>query len=74
MDKAVKYLLIFVMGIIALPGLLILVKAAKHRCCWQTGESAGSRMDEMLRESKAALDKATSQLQSAVEGIQKVNL
>ena len=70
MDKAIKYFLIFVMGIIALPGILYLLKCTKNHGFKQTGERIGSGMDEMLKESKTALDKATSQIQSALTDIQ----
>ncbi len=69
MEKVRLYVLIFGMGIIALPGFLFLAKVAKLR--YRRGESGSEdkSMYEKLRDSKIALDKATSLIQSALEGM-----
>jgi hypothetical protein len=59
MDKVKRYLLIFGMGMITIPGILFLAKVARHRFYKGSGERVDKSMYEKLRESKVALDKAT---------------
>jgi hypothetical protein len=69
MDKARNCLLIFGLGIIAVPAILLLAGITKRRCRGDTGDNADKSMYEKLRESKMALIKATSLIQSALGGM-----
>lgn len=66
MDKVKKFVIIFGMGVIALPGILFLAKVSGLRRRRNTGECADKSMYEKLRETKTALDKATDLVQRAL--------
>ena len=68
MDKVRRFLLIFGMGMIAIPGILFLARISRLRYHNSTGEWADKGMYEKLRESKVALDKATMLIKSALNG------
>ena len=67
MDTMRKYLIISGAGIIGI-GILLMIKASHHH---DTGmcESVGKSLDEKLRDSKDALDKASAHVQSVFEQI-----
>lgn len=69
MDKILKGLVICGVFAIGAAGILLMVKAARHGHHAGIGEKTGRGIDEGLRESKAALDKATAHVQSVFEHI-----
>lgn len=70
MNGAKKYLMIFG-GSFALSGILILSMMAKCRCRKGLVESSDKGIHEKLRDSKVALDKAASLIQSALDDMER---
>jgi len=68
MDKVRRFILIFSMGMITIPGILFLARISRLRCRNGTGQWADKGMYEKLRETKVALDKATMLIKSALNG------
>lgn len=68
MVKMRRYLFLFGLGIVTFPCLLFLAGIARRRCRSGIGKCADNSMLQKLRESKTALDKARSLIQSALEG------
>jgi hypothetical protein len=66
MDKVKKYVIIFGIGVIALPGILFLAKVSGLRRLKRMDKGADKSMHEKLRETKMALDKATDLVQRAL--------
>jgi hypothetical protein len=62
MKRIKRYLFIFVMGMIALPGMSFFAKMARVQRLKSTGESDEKSMSEKRRSSKATLDKSTSKV------------
>jgi hypothetical protein len=64
-----KYLMLSGVGAMGVVGTMLIVRAARHRRHTGICEKAGKDIDERLKESKAALDKATAHVQSVFEHI-----
>jgi hypothetical protein len=69
MDNMRKYLMISGVCAMGVVGIILMVKAARHRHHTGRYEKVGKGIDQSLRESKAALDKATAHVQSVFEHI-----
>lgn len=67
MDTMRKCLVMSGAGVIGAAGLLLIVKAARHRHHMSMYEKVGKGIDEKLKESMAALDKATAHVQTVFE-------
>jgi hypothetical protein len=69
MDNKVKCLVISGVGALGVGILLIMSKAARHRHCSGSCEKGEKSFGEKLKESKAALDRATAHVQSVFDRI-----
>ena len=69
MDTIRKCLLISGMGAMWIVGILLMVRVTRSRHNAGMYEKARKEIDERLRESKAALDKATAYVQSVFKHI-----
>jgi len=69
MNNMEKCLVVSGAGILGVVGIMLMVKGTRHR--HQTGryEKVGTDIDEKLRESREAFDKATAHVQSVFEHI-----
>jgi hypothetical protein len=73
MNKTMQYLLLCG-GIFALPSLLILGKVKRYRRRKYMSERFDNGMYIKLRESKTALDKASSLIQGTLDTIERENV
>ncbi len=69
MDNMQKCLMVWFVGTIGVVGILLLIKAARYRHHADRYEKVVKDIDERLRESKVALDKATTCFHSIFEYI-----
>jgi hypothetical protein len=61
-----KYLVLSGVGALGAAGILFLAHASRHRDHAGRYEKVGKGIDEKVKESKAALDKATARIQSII--------
>jgi hypothetical protein len=69
MDNMQKCVVISGVGAMGVVGIILMAKAARHPHNTGRYEKVGKGIDQRLRESKAALDKATAHVQSVFEHI-----
>jgi hypothetical protein len=67
MDAMRKSLVVCGVGAMGAVGVLLIVKAARHRHHMSMYEKVGKGVNEKLKESMAALDKATAHVQTVFE-------
>ncbi|MBN1128274.1 MAG: hypothetical protein JXA71_04775 [Chitinispirillaceae bacterium] len=66
MEKVRRFLLIFGMGMAAIPGFLFLAKMSRLRFRKGNDNSADKSLDDKLRKLKVALEKATALLKGVI--------
>lgn len=67
MDTMRKCLVMSGLGALGAAGVLLIVKATRHRHHMSMYEKVGKGVNEKLKESMAALDKATAHVQTVFE-------